>query len=325
MKTHALGHRSLLSALLVLPLLVAAQGGCGGNDIPIGGDTGAGGGGASGAGGNGGDDGTCDVSDCGPPLGMPNYQCPDGSTAGPTGECLQTLDGCGWEVIECPPGDECDLADCGPPPGMPTVICDDGSVGGPTGKCLSLDGTCAWEIRECPPPSGYQWFSTCGDPACMIPDPDDPNTPNCTDQTVGDPCTTPDAFCEPPGDTCGAMVVCAATDPKGDQCPISRARHKDTISYLDDRQLERVREEFLSMKMARWHYTSEPAATREHLGFIIDDQPSSPAVMGNGERVDLYGYTSMAAATIQVQQKQIDALERELRALREAVESGCRK
>ena len=46
----------------------------------------------------------CDVSECGPALGMPNYLCPDGKTSsGPTGNCLRNPDGtCGWEIADCP-------------------------------------------------------------------------------------------------------------------------------------------------------------------------------------------------------------------------------
>jgi hypothetical protein len=48
---------------------------------------------------------TCDPTACGPSLGMPNWLCPDGSVAGPTGRCLQSADGgCGWEVLDCAGG-----------------------------------------------------------------------------------------------------------------------------------------------------------------------------------------------------------------------------
>lgn len=51
----------------------------------------------------------CAPGACGPALGMPNVLCPDGSTGGPTGRCLQRPDGrCAWEIRECPP-----LARCG--------------------------------------------------------------------------------------------------------------------------------------------------------------------------------------------------------------------
>jgi len=168
-----------------------------------------------------------------------------------------------------------------------------------------------------------KWWETCGDPVCRSPDPDDPSIPNCTTEKAGVACSTPNVVCELPGDTCGANLRCTDTDPKARGCPKSQAAYKDHIQYLDQRELERVRDELLRMKLARWYYKSEPHAARSHLGFIIDDQPDSPAVMANGERVDLYGYLSMAAATIQLQQKQLDAMERELQRLRDTVADRC--
>jgi hypothetical protein len=47
----------------------------------------------------------CATTDCGPQLGIANHQCPDGSTAGPTGRCLKRDNGtCGWEILSCPVG-----------------------------------------------------------------------------------------------------------------------------------------------------------------------------------------------------------------------------
>jgi eight-cysteine-cluster-containing protein len=46
---------------------------------------------------------TCQVSDCGPALGMPNKLCADGKTvSGPTGKCIMQAGECGWEVVTCP-------------------------------------------------------------------------------------------------------------------------------------------------------------------------------------------------------------------------------
>src|SRR5512140_271912 len=46
---------------------------------------------------------TCPHEECGPPMRMPNRKCPDGSIAGPTGQCLRKPDGrCAWEVRQCP-------------------------------------------------------------------------------------------------------------------------------------------------------------------------------------------------------------------------------
>ncbi len=47
--------------------------------------------------------GECPVESCGPAMGMPNRQCGDGTTGGPTGRGLRNPDGtCGWEVRSCP-------------------------------------------------------------------------------------------------------------------------------------------------------------------------------------------------------------------------------
>jgi len=52
------------------------------------------------------DDVLCPDYECGPPLGMPNWECPDGTLGGPTGRCLREDPSapCGWEVRECPEG-----------------------------------------------------------------------------------------------------------------------------------------------------------------------------------------------------------------------------
>jgi len=54
-------------------------------------------------------------------------------------------------------------------------------------------------------------------------------------------------------------------------------------------------------------------APNPSLGFIIDDMPAgSPAVDGDGTHVDLYGYSTMLLATVKEQQKQIDALQKQV-------------
>jgi len=127
---------------------------------------------------------SCGPDDCGPPLGMPNYECPDGETMAGPGDCVLTEDGqCGWEIIECPPecaaGEkkdaddgcntcecteegtwactdmacpkECGDDDCGPALGMPNYLCPDGvTMAGPGDCILQEDDQCGWEIVECP-------------------------------------------------------------------------------------------------------------------------------------------------------------------------------
>ncbi len=55
----------------------------------------------------------CSTQDCGPAPGTPNWQCPDGTTAGPS--CSAGADGvCAWHIIDCPPdGNSCANKACG--------------------------------------------------------------------------------------------------------------------------------------------------------------------------------------------------------------------
>lgn len=161
-----------------------------------------------------------------------------------------------------------------------------------------------------------QWYTTCGDPVCSGHMPQAGVDP-CTNEAEGAACGTAGSKCDP-GNDCNALLLCADADPKLQPggCPISRARYKRDIKYLDDSAIQRVHDDLMTMPLATWHYRSEKAAAREHLGIIIDDAPQSPAVAASGEYVDLYGYTSMAVAAIKAQQKQIDALNEEVRALR---------
>jgi hypothetical protein len=97
-------------------------------------------------------------------------------------------------------------------------------------------------------------------------------------------------------------------------CPISRREYKADIHYLNADELARYQQEVLEMKLATWRYKHEPAKTR--LGIIIDDNESSAAVDARRDMVDLYGYTSMVVAALQLQARQIEALQGEVKALK---------
>src|SRR5262249_35120868 len=112
---------------------------------------------------------------------------------------------------------------------------------------------------------------------------------------------------------CNALLVCASSDPKGrvGGCPISRKKYKQDIHYLDGAEMLRLHEELMRFRLARWRYKDAPDA--EHLGFMISDvEPSGAA---HDDRVDLYGYASMAVAALEVQEQRIRALEAEIRQL----------
>ncbi|MFO0696335.1 MAG: hypothetical protein U0230_22405 [Polyangiales bacterium] len=162
------------------------------------------------------------------------------------------------------------------------------------------------------------WFRTCGDPVCHGYTPDG-SLPSCTTETVGQTCTAAGSTCVIANDSCNAHLTCASSDP-ATQCPISLRSAKRDIHYLDDRERAEAARALEGVRLARYRYRDEPGDAPDRLGFLIDDQaPGSPAVLPNGQRVDLYGYTSLAVAAIQTQAASIEALEREVEALREEV------
>ena len=167
-----------------------------------------------------------------------------------------------------------------------------------------------------------QWYTTCGDPVCMDP-PDGGAMPPagvapCTNEMVGGACTTAGTTCWPSDSTCGQLLVCATSDPMNNPggCPVSRVKHKKGIQYLSESEVASIADEATTMRLSSWQYKAEGESMRRHVGFLIDDMPESIAVADSGERVDLYGYTSMAIAAVQVQDKRLQLLERELASMR---------
>lgn len=173
---------------------------------------------------------------------------------------------------------------------------------------------------ETDPPGEAQWYLTCGDPACQGYTGPFDGVPLCEAQTVGATCGELDAECDPEDD-CNARLRCATEDPTQQEggCPISRVRHKRDVRYLNAEDQARLAAEVRQMKLSTWNYTWDAPERAPRLGFLIDDQPRSAAVTADGEHVDLYGYTSLTVAALQVQAAQIEALQEELRALRAEV------
>jgi hypothetical protein len=104
---------------------------------------------------------------------------------------------------------------------------------------------------------------------------------------------------------------------------VSSAKFKNDIHYVDDNQLAELHDETMQVRLATYNYKGQygdPDVV--HLGFIIEDNPQSFAVDRGHDRVDLYGYLSMVVAAMQVQEKEIADLRRELD---EARLSVCRE
>ena len=135
------------------------------------------------------------------------------------------------------------------------------------------------------------------------------------------------ATCSPEGKECdygcepGRRRVCeggiwvSSSQPGG--CPMSTRRAKRDIEYLDDAEVDALARVALDTRLTTYEYIDPALDGRRRLGFIIEDQPTSYAVDPERSQVDLYGYTSMLVAAIQRQEREIQALRRELQALRE--------
>jgi hypothetical protein len=104
-------------------------------------------------------------------------------------------------------------------------------------------------------------------------------------------------------------------------CPVSSRKFKDGIEYVDGAGLQELHDETIGIRLATYNYKPQiDDPNPRHLGFIIEDQPAqSPAVDWSHDRTDLYGYLSMVVATMQVQEKEIQSLRRELAETRAGV------
>jgi hypothetical protein len=170
------------------------------------------------------------------------------------------------------------------------------------------------------PTSTPKWFTTCGDPVChgyQKPS----GVSLCTStETAGSSCGPLGTKCDPV-DPCNALLVCSASDPKTQTggCPVSRASFKSDIHYLTREELEAYYAELKGIRLATYRYRA--AGERKHLGFLIDDQKPGVTIDPDRDQVDLYSYTSLAVAALQVQAERIAALEGEVDRLRRELEA----
>jgi hypothetical protein len=160
--------------------------------------------------------------------------------------------------------------------------------------------------RQFPPRLRY--FQTCGSPVCGVFDPPE-GIPPCTTQEQGAFCRKRGELCFLPDDPCNTKLLCTDQDPTLGGCPISRAENKRDIEYVDAESRRSIHEQVMDMRLARYAYAGALDDGRTHLGFIIDDDPSSPAVRPGAERVDLYGFTSMAVIALQEQAARLESLD----------------
>ena len=325
---------------IVVGFSTAVVAACGGavslGEIGSGGTGADGGGGGDGGGGSDGGATECaSKADCGPAPKSVAIQCLDGSVGGNTGRCLKTATGCAWENRACPPQvcfddtpslslvyKKCAVTtDC-------TVVdfqincCGSMHATGVSVTSKDEVATCATSRAEAFPKCGCPTSPPIADdgstdtgfsgtaPAVTC----NPTTSQCETSFKGDVCGA--TTCKPGQTCCSGIPFPTPTCVAGGMCPVSQRKHKKDITYLSDADRDRLNDELLRFPLATYRYKSEGDADREHLGFIIDDVAPSPAVQASGERVDMYGYQTMAVAALQVQARELDALKREVAELK---------
>lgn len=129
-----------------------------------------------------------------------------------------------------------------------------------------------------------------------------------------------DDICMPKEICCDGIPFPEPTCYSGDYCPKSKREFKTDIRYLQGAELNTLHRDLMQHKVATYRYKEDGMGGPSHLGFIIDDVAPSPSVGVSGERVNMYGYTTMAVAAVQVQQARIENLERELAEIKQRLE-----
>ena len=176
---------------------------------------------------------------------------------------------------------EVDAAECVPPGGTCATPCPAGTV------CLKASGPQPADLGCTTIPKACNGAATCD---CMK-----------------------SCFCNSGVDKCVAQQDGSLLCNNG---TISKRAFKTEIEYVSNEERADLARETLAIPLATYRYKTEAEGDKRHLGFIIDDQPTtSPAVAGDQTHVDQYGYTSMLLATVQEQQKQIDALKKQVNEL----------
>jgi hypothetical protein len=209
----------------------------------------------------------------------------------------------------------------GPCPPLPGVMCPASRQAAQGQQCAPSGAICTYDqglnclCTDCPPGGPTcrptptpQWY-------CDAPNPD----PQCppAPENQGTACSPEGKMCNYGCGNAGDLVCTSGVwVARPSPCPVSSRLVKKDIRYLDDDDRARLAAEVHGIKLATYEYTDPALAGHRRLGFILEDDPMSYAADAEHNRVDLYGYASMLAATVQQQDRRIEALEREVQALK---------
>ena len=205
---------------------------------------------------------------------------------------------------------------------LPTVMCPASRAAADGMPCTPEGAYCSYEGLSClctTCPNPWPICMKLPDPvwACEAPNPD-PACPAAI-PNLGTACAMEGQMCTYSCETnmartCIGGVWTESSSPGG--CPVSTRRAKRDIEYLSRSEVDSLAHHVEHLPLATYEYIDPALRGRRRLGFIIEDAPSSFAVDPERSQVDLYGYASLLLATTQSQARRIDALEREVRALR---------
>lgn len=268
----------------------------------------------------------CSDKDCGPPPAAPELLCDDGvSTVGFV--CVDSGDGCGWTMEECPA--PCTEEECGPAPGAPVEVCPDGvNVSGP-GPCeRNADGVCGHTWTECPACCSVIEMPECVDPTCcgdgiwVCGDasecPEEATALACDDapmcQDEGESCAAGESCCD------GLQCCAGVPVPEGEEfcgavCPISDRNKKENFAPVDaDAILAKVG----ALEISTWNYTFQDPQFR-HLGPMAQDFKAAFDIGHTDKAIFQVDADGVALASIQALYGQVKLLESENSKLRKTL------
>lgn len=163
-----------------------------------------------------------------------------------------------------------------------------------------------------------QYYTSCGDPVCEGYAGPTEGLAICSTEEEAATCSEEGSECDLEN-ACNQRLICASSNPAL-ECPVSEAKHKRDIVYINEKRSQEIAESVQKMKIAEWNYNKDEQNRKARLGFLIDDHAQLPAVLANGKQVDLYGYTSMTVVALQQQAKHIERLEAKIAELEQKLE-----